>query len=467
MRILVHDYSGHPFQAQLSRALAARGHEVTHSSCAAHVSGKGSLAAQPGESLTFEVVGEGQVVDKLAFGKRLLQELRFGRDVAREARRLQAEVVLASNMPIPALFVLAIHLLVARIPWVLWHQDVHSQAMRSFAGEKLSRSFVAIAAVMAWLERWSARRSAAIVVIADSFVEVHRRWRTASKVSVIPNWAPLDELRPVARDNAWAREQGVAGTRTLVYSGTLGLKHNPALLVELAREVIDGGQPVHLVVVSEGPAMEVIAAEAERLDVPVTLLPFQPYERLPEVLGSGDVLVVLLDQSAGAFSVPSKTLSYLCAGRPVLGLMPAENLAAALIEQVHCQVLPPSSQSIPEAAAWVRKVVADPALAQDLGARARALAEREFSLEGCTDAFETILARAAGTTLAVPPHAVRPEAGAAEDLDVEQDAELALPTIAQEIRRAGIPAHTSPGPVEVTSTAFAPTVVPAPTTSPE
>ena len=38
--------------------------------------------------------------------------------------------------------------------------------------------------------------------------------------------------------------------------------------------------------------------------------------------------VVLLERSAGAFSVPSKTLSYLCAGRPVVGLMPAENLAA-------------------------------------------------------------------------------------------------------------------------------------------
>ncbi len=31
MRILVHDYSGHPFQAQLSRELARRGHDVVHS----------------------------------------------------------------------------------------------------------------------------------------------------------------------------------------------------------------------------------------------------------------------------------------------------------------------------------------------------------------------------------------------------------------------------------------------------
>ncbi|RMF52223.1 MAG: glycosyltransferase WbuB, partial [Bacteroidetes bacterium] len=33
MRILVHDYAGHPFQVQLSRALARRGHDVLHAYC--------------------------------------------------------------------------------------------------------------------------------------------------------------------------------------------------------------------------------------------------------------------------------------------------------------------------------------------------------------------------------------------------------------------------------------------------
>ena len=43
MRILVHDYSGHPFQVELSAELARRGHDVTHSWCGAYVSGKGRL----------------------------------------------------------------------------------------------------------------------------------------------------------------------------------------------------------------------------------------------------------------------------------------------------------------------------------------------------------------------------------------------------------------------------------------
>ena len=114
------------------------------------------------------------------------------------------------------------------------------------------------------------------------------------------------------------------------------------------------------------------------------------------MLGSGDVLVVLLDASAGAFSVPSKTLSYLCAGRPVLGLMPAENLAATLVAEVDGCVLPPDEAALAEAGGWVASVLKDARRRDELGYKARALAEREFALDGCATRFEEILGRATG-----------------------------------------------------------------------
>jgi colanic acid biosynthesis glycosyl transferase WcaI len=395
MRILLHDYSGHPFQVQLARELSQRGHAVTHSYCAAYTSGKGHLEAEIGEAIVFDPIGVGVVIAKTSFGKRLVQELRLGLELVAQVRRLRPDVVMASNVPIPTLVILAFVLRLRGISWVLWHQDVQAVAIRSFAGTKLSRAFAAAAVAIGLGERWCARRAAAVVVIAEAFMEVHRGWGTADKAVVIPNWAPLDEIGPVERDNAWAREHGLSDVRTLVYSGTLGLKHNPALLVQLARHVIDAGQPVQLVVVSEGPAEAVLREESVRLDVPILLLPFQPYERLPEVLGSADVLVVLLEQDAGAFSVPSKTLSYLCAGRPIVGLMPAENLAATLVREIDGCVLPPQTASLPEAAAWVKGMLNDPQAADTVAKAARVLAEREFALTGCADGFEQILTSSA------------------------------------------------------------------------
>ncbi len=391
MRVLVHDHSGHPFQVQLSRELARRGHTVTHSYCAAYISGKGHLKAGPDETLEFEPIGADTVAEKTRFARRLLQELRWGLDLTRQVRRTRPDVVLVSNAQIPTLIVFSLAMAVLRVPWVLWHQDVYAVAVRSFAGDKLSAGFRLVARCFEMGERWCARRAAGIVAIAQSFVPVHEVWGTADKTTVIPNWAPLDEIVPVDRKNDWAVENRLDDTVTLLYSGTLGLKHNPALLVELAGEVRDRGKDVELVVVNEGPATEVVKAEAERLDVPLTLLPFQPYQRLPEVLGSGDILVVLLEQQAGAFSVPSKTLSYLCAGRPIIGLMPSENLAAQLIDQVGGFVAAPLAGSIPEAATWATDVLSDAERRMELGEAARDLAEREFALSESADRFEKIL----------------------------------------------------------------------------
>ena len=389
MRVLVHDYSGHPFQVELSGELARRGHDVTHSWCEAHVSGRGNLGGHG--DVRFESIGHGEVIDKLSFKRRLVQELRYGVQLSRQIRRLRPDVVMFGNVPVPMMAVVTLFLLVTRTPWVSWQQDVQGVAMRSFAGTKLSHAFHLFATIAGWVERWCNRRADAIVVIADSFLDVHRAWGTADKTTVIPNWAPLDELVPTARDNAWAVEHDVAKVPNLVYSGTLGLKHNPRLLVQLARAVRDRGTPVHLTVVTEGNAVDELADEASKLDVPVTLLPFQPYERLSEVLGSGDVLLVVLDKSAGAFSVPSKTLSYLCAARPILGLMPDENLAAHLIDAAGGCVLAPDRTSIPAAADWVTEVIDDNDMWDKLGRRARELAEREFELGLCAGRFEEIL----------------------------------------------------------------------------
>jgi glycosyltransferase involved in cell wall biosynthesis len=393
MKILVHDYSGHPFQAQLSRELARRGHDVVHSTCVAYVSGKGNLTADASRGLRCVTIGDGTALKKDAYVRRLFQETRLGVELARQVRRERPDVAMLANMPIPTLVVTALALKVLRIPWVLWHQDVTAVALRSFAAAGVSRLMGAAAGVFGLGERWAARRASAIVVIADSFVPVHREWGTAEKVTVIPNWAPLDEIRPVARANAWSAEHGLTGVRTLLYSGTLGLKHNPVLLVRMAERLREQGVQVRLVVVNDGPAVPVLRDAAAAHGVDLTLLPFQPYERLPEVLGTGDVLVVLLASDAGAFSVPSKTLSYLCAGRPVLGLMPADNLAAHLLRQVGSAVFPPEESALDAAATWAAEVMADPVRAEQLGKESRALAEREFALEGCASKFEDILRR--------------------------------------------------------------------------
>ena len=103
------------------------------------------------------------------------------------------------------------------------------------------------------------------------------------------------------------------------------MKHDPSLLIALA-EAVRGRARV--VVVGQGSGMAALAAAGlENL----VLLPLQPVERLREVLAAADVAVAVIEPDAGAFSVPSKVQSYLCAGRAVLLAAPAANLAARVV----------------------------------------------------------------------------------------------------------------------------------------
>jgi glycosyltransferase involved in cell wall biosynthesis len=195
-------------------------------------------------------------------------------------------------------------------------------------------------------------------------------------------------IRP--RENDWSRQHGLAGGVRFIYSGTLAMKHNPALLLELAR-MLERDTSGELIVVSEGAGVEWLAEQASRQGLTtLRCLGFQPFEAMPDVQGSADVLVAILEADAGVFSVPSKVLSYLCAGRPVLLAVPGENLAARIVvESGAGLVVEPSDTSGFCAAA--QRLIDSPQLRAELGQAARRYAETHFDIRRIGDQFERIL----------------------------------------------------------------------------
>ncbi len=74
-----------------------------------------------------------------------------------------------------------------------------------------------------------------------------------------------------------------------------------------------------VVVVSEGGSADWLRDQQKQLELPnLVLLPFQPADVYPQVLASADVLISLINAEANQYSIPSKVLTYLCAGRPIL-----------------------------------------------------------------------------------------------------------------------------------------------------
>lgn len=398
MRALVHDYSGHPFQVQLSRALARRGHEVLHVHCSSYRSGKGALSRQDGDppGLRIESIDLGADFDHSSPARRIGQELSYGGAFSRLAAQYRPEVVLATNDPLFAKARAARWFRQSGTPWVFWLQDLYSVAMGAYVASRLGLPGKVLGRSFEMIERRLLRQASAVVLITDDFRAELRQWRVPEeRCHVIENWAPLEDLPALPKDNAWARHQRLHDRQVLLYSGTLGLKHDPRLLLALA-ERFRSDPAVRVVVVSEGRAATWLAEEAARVELDnLVLLPYQPYERLAEVLASADILLAMLEPDAGAFSVPSKILSYLCAGRPILAAMPAENLGARTIERAGAGVVVPPGdvEAFTLAAA---RLLDDGAARRRHGQQASSYAEKTFDIEAIVAQFEPILEEAAG-----------------------------------------------------------------------
>ena len=397
MRLLIHDYAGHPFPVGLSRELARRGHAVTHGFAAGLLTPRGVLERAAGDpsGLSFaQVPMSAQYrANKYSFLKRRGYEMAYGCELAKLLEQTSPDLIISGQTPTEPQWTMIRMAQRLGVPVAAWVQDFYSVAVEKLAKRKLPL----IGALAGWwyrrLDAKCLRASAAIVAITEDFVPILARFGVApERVTVIPNWAPLDELPVRPRRNPWSARHRLDDQRVFLYAGTLAMKHDPDLLRRLAVRFRDDPE-VRVVVVSEGPGMDYLRRRkaAERLGN-LLLLPFQAFPDLPDVLAAADVLVAVLEADAGVFSVPSKVLTYHCAGRPILAAIPSANLAARIIakESSGLWVEPGDVTGFLEAAAALRQ---DQSLCAQYGSAARAYAEHNFDISRIADRFEEVFRR--------------------------------------------------------------------------
>jgi glycosyltransferase involved in cell wall biosynthesis len=396
MRIIIHDYVGHPFQVQLSRELARRGHDVLHLYCSSFVTPRGALERRGDDPPGFACRGIAlsQIIPKTNFVRRFQLEAEYARSLVAECVPFKPDVVLSANTPSIAQHRLARWSTRHGVRLVSWIQDIYGLAAYRLLSQKLPGIGHLVGRYFISLDKSSARRSDAIVVITSDFRDVLTGWGVdTSRIHVIHNWAPLVEMPLRPRENDWSRAQGLGNGMRFIYSGTLAMKHNPALLLELAR-LLERNANGELVVVSEGTGVEWLAGQAADSGLTsLRSLGFQPFEALPDVLGSADVLVAILEPDAGVFSVPSKVLSYFCAGRPVLLAVPRENLAARIVVESGAGLVV-EPDDINGFLAAAQRLIDSPPEGIEFGQAGRRYAETHFDIRHIGNQFEAIISGA-------------------------------------------------------------------------
>lgn len=281
---------------------------------------------------------------------------------------------------------------VRHTPFIYNVQDIYPDVPVR-AGQLRSR--IAIAGLER-IEAFMYRHAACVTVISrEQYDTLRRKGVPADKLEVIPNFVNTDLVKPLPKDNEYARALQLDRKTIIGHAGNLGFAYDFDTLLDVAAE-LRGDANVEFLIVGEGVRktriMERIAAEQIRN---VRLLPFQPEAMLPQLRAAIDVQLALYQREAAQSSLPSKIYEAMASGRPLLVAAEEGTELRRVVEETRSglTVDPGNKQQL---LAAVRSLIADGELRARLGAQGRIAAETSFSKQRAVQRYATLFRRVAG-----------------------------------------------------------------------
>ena len=262
-------------------------------------------------------------------------------------------------------------------PWrgarlVNWVQDVFPEVaealgVRALAGPQ--------AGLLRWLRNRAFRSAAANVVLGERMAAVvARSGAPAGRIRVIPNWADMEAVRPVAAaNNPLRRDWELAGKFVVCYSGNMGRVHEFGTILDAAQLLSTREATIAFLFIGGGAQRAQIEDEVRRRGLPnVQFRPYQDRAGLSFSLGVGDVHLVSQRPEVEGCVFPSKLYGILAAGRPLVFIGDPKGEISALVEREGIGVAVQQGDAAGLADHLVR-LAGDAPLREAMGARARAL----------------------------------------------------------------------------------------------
>jgi colanic acid biosynthesis glycosyl transferase WcaI len=248
--------------------------------------------------------------------------------------------------------------------------------------------------VMEALEQFAYKTAHTISVIADGFVDnLVGKGVLSDKITCIPNWVDTNFIRPLPQaDNAFRKEFGLEDKFVVLYAGNIALTQGLETVVEAATKLTHLPEIV-FVIVGEERALSQLQEHCDACGATnVKLLPFQPRERLPEMLAASNVGLIVQRQHVVSFNMPSKTQVLLASGRPVVASVPNTGSAAKAIEKSRggLVVEPENPQALADT---ITHLYEHPELAEAYGKQGRQFALDRYSFEQALNQYEALFER--------------------------------------------------------------------------
>ena len=210
----------------------------------------------------------------------------------------------------------------------------------------------------------------------------------ADRTLVVPNLVDTGSIIPGPRMGKFRQRYGIDENVCVIsFAGVIGLSQDLDTVLDAAIRTAHAERIVYYIVGDglEKPRLERRAASMNN----VRFLPMLPQDEYRDLLQGSDVCLATLRHEVKTPVVPSKILSIMSAGRPVLASMPMSGDAPALVKTAGAGVCVPPEDGAAMAEA-ILSLYDDPAGRTEMGRAGRVYVERECTLGRVASLYEEI-----------------------------------------------------------------------------
>lgn len=222
------------------------------------------------------------------------------------------------------------------IPCIFTLQDIFPESLVS-TGLCSEKSYVY--KIGEKLSEYTYKNVDKIIVISEDFKRILLdKGVSENKIEVIYNWVDENKVINISREeNKLFDEYNLDRSKFYIsYAGNIGMTQNMDMLLDIAKE-IQHIRRIQFLIVGDGVYKSRIIKRIETEKIKnVTMIPFQPYERISEVFSLGNIGLIISKKGVGINSIPSKTWSYMSAETPILASFDRESELCRIIECNKC-----------------------------------------------------------------------------------------------------------------------------------
>ena len=319
-----------PFNTGMCEWLAARGHQVEMVTTFSYYPAWKKNATDRGRLFRTDSINGVRirrywhfVPSRVTALKRMFHEATFiGTSFFRLLFMKRPDVLVVVSPPLPLGVPARILSFLWRRPYVFHVQDLQPDAAVSLGMLKPG----VFTRILYWLESVAYRGASVVSGISGGMQRAfNSKGVSAEKLMLFPNWIRGSGHDPVTLSESSAKgtfcaRHGLDASRPLaVYAGNIGEKQGLAGVLDAA--ATEHGRDIQWVIAGDGAGRSLLEERKTRDGLTnVCLLPLQPSVQFKEMLFAADACLVTQQRGSGQFFFPSKLLTLLNYGRPVVAV---------------------------------------------------------------------------------------------------------------------------------------------------